>query len=171
MASDEHLRNALDAIRIEDQLELLSGVVGGSSASISIADASDESLPLVYVNEAFEILSGYTRAEVLGQNCRFLSAEPPGSPERVRLREAIAARYPGVFELRNKRADGVVFWNRLSLYPIDLSSGRSYLVATQEDISAEREAQEDRDSARGQLLSALAGTREGFLLLDKYGVV
>ncbi|MEM1161729.1 MAG: PAS domain S-box protein [Pseudomonadota bacterium] len=171
MASDDHLHAALSAIRAEDQLALLAGVIGGSSASISIADSSDPALPLVYVNEAFEILSGYTRSDVLGQNCRFLSAERPDSAERSRLREAIADRRPGVFELRNKRKDGVIFWNRLSLYPVSLPGGRSYLVATQEDISAEREAQIDRDSARGQLLSALAGTREGFLLLDKYGVV
>ncbi|MEO1495016.1 MAG: PAS domain S-box protein [Pseudomonadota bacterium] len=146
--------------------------MGGSSASISIADTADPALPLVYVNEAFEILSGYSRSQVLGENCRFLSAEDPDSPERVRLREAVATRQPGVFELRNQRADGSIFWNRLSLYPVDIAeTGNSYLVATQEDITGTREAQEDRDEARAQLLSALAGTREGFLLLDKNGIV
>ncbi|MEM9139453.1 MAG: PAS domain-containing protein, partial [Pseudomonadota bacterium] len=163
---------ALRSIRLSERNSLLAEVIDGSSASISIADAGDPSLPLIYVNEAFEIMSGYKREEVLGINCRFLSIEPPNSPERTRLRTAIRDRVPGVFELRNKRADGVEFWNRLTLYPVQVGrERRPYLVATQEDITRTREAQTERDAARGQLMSALAGTREGFLLLDEDGVV
>lgn len=163
---------ALRSIRLSERNMLLAEVIDGSSASISIADASDPSMPLIYVNEAFELMSGYSRNQVLGANCRLLSVEPPDSPERARLRAAIRDRVPGVFELRNKRADGVEFWNRLTLYPVQVGREKHpYLVATQEDITRTREAQAERDTARTQLMSALAGTREGFLLLDEDGVI
>lgn len=163
---------ALRSIRLSDRNMLLAEVIDGSSASITIADAGDPGLPLIYVNEAFEIMSGYSRDEVLGTNCRFLSIEPPESAERARLRQAIADGDPGVFELRNRRADGVEFWNRLTLYPVRVGRDRRpYLVATQEDITNTREAQTERDAARTQLMSALAGTREGFLLLDASGII
>ncbi|MEM7058755.1 MAG: PAS domain S-box protein [Pseudomonadota bacterium] len=163
---------ALRSIRLFERNSLLAEVIDGSSASISIADAGDPALPLIYVNEAFEIMSGYSRADALGTNCRFLSVEPPNSQERTRLRQAVKDQVPGVFEVRNKRADGVEFWNRLTLYPVQVGRDkRPYLVATQEDITHTREAQAERDAARTQLMSALAGTREGFLLLDEQGII
>lgn len=39
---------------------------------ITISDPDREDNPLIYVNDAFERLTGYSRAAVLGRNCRFL---------------------------------------------------------------------------------------------------
>ncbi|MEM7742786.1 MAG: PAS domain-containing protein [Pseudomonadota bacterium] len=163
---------AIRSIQLAEQNVLLAEVISGSSVSISIADAADPKLPLIFVNDAFEILSGYARADVLHQNCRFLSAEEATSPERVRLREAVRNRQAGQFELRNRRADGEEFWNRLTLYPVSVGREQHpYLVATQEDITLARQIQEDRDAIRGDLMSALAGTREGFLIVDGTGAI
>ena len=151
---------------------LLAAVIEGASASVAIADATDPLTPLIYVNQAFLDLSGFRREDVLGHNCRLLSAEPPDSPERTRLRKAVAERGSGTFELRNRKRDGTEFWNRLTLYPIAGEKGDAqYLVATQVDISAERAAADERDAAQQRLIGALSSTSEGFLLLDMYGRV
>ncbi|MEM9045884.1 MAG: PAS domain-containing protein [Pseudomonadota bacterium] len=161
---------ALATLALSKRNALLAGVIEGASASVAIADATDPAMPLVYVNQAFLDLSGYDREEVLGANCRFLSVEPPDSVERVRLRETVADRSFGTFNLRNRRKDGSEFWNRLTLYPIAGEDGDvRMMVATQVDITAERAAEEERDAARNRLVGALSSTSEGFLLLNAHG--
>ncbi|MEO1472192.1 MAG: PAS domain S-box protein, partial [Pseudomonadota bacterium] len=163
---------ALRTLALSERNRLLAGVIDGSSASVAIADARDPALPLVYVNDAFTALSGYPREEVLGRNCRFLSDEPSDSPERARLRQAVATRQGGTFILRNSRRDGVPFWNRLTLYPLKGADGTvEHLVATQVDATVEREAEAARDEAQARLVGALSAAPEGFLLLDAHGCV
>ena len=126
------LRNA----RIATENELLAATIAGSSSGIAISDARHPDNPLVYVNKAFETLSGYTASEVLGQNCRFLSVESPDSQERARLREAIKSSTAGKFLLHNRRKTGELFWNELTLYPVYDSQGQiKNLVATQSDVT------------------------------------
>ncbi|WP_420863134.1 PAS domain S-box protein [Algirhabdus cladophorae] len=151
--------------KLTDQNALLAKVLDRSSASFSIADADDPECRLIYVNEAFETLTGYTKADVLGQNCRFLSAEDPKSEVRGKIRATIKDRVAGEFEVLNKRKDGVLFWNNLSIFPVD-AGNKSYLVATQWDLTSRVEAEQDRDLARKQLVSALGSVKEGIVLLD-----
>lgn len=163
---------ALLAKRLTERNVLLAEVIDGSSTSFAIADADDPRRPLIYVNEAFEILTGYKSHEVIGQNCRFLTTEDPDSHERARLREAVLQCAPGQFELRNRREDGDAFWNRLTLYPVVAGEERhKYLVATQEDITLERQAYQERYLAESQLRSALSSTLEGVLLLSPGGEI
>lgn len=161
---------ALATLELSRRNAFLAGVIDKSAVSVSVADMRTEGMPLIYVNDAFTSLTGYSREETLGQNCRFLSAEPRESPVRTALREAVASASVGEFELRNRRRNGEVFWNRLSLYPIDGEDGLPrFLVATQVDISAEKNAEADRETASRRLRSALSTTSEGFLLLTPEG--
>ncbi len=161
---------ALSAQAMAERNALLAAVIDGSAASIAIADAGDPAMPLVYVNPAFERLTGYRAEDAVGANCRFLSDEPADSPERRRLRTAVAERSHGRFELRNRRADGSVFWNQLSLYPVIGGDGAArFLVATQIDVSDRRAVETERDAARRRLEVALSSTSQGFLLIDAEG--
>ncbi|MEM9063445.1 MAG: PAS domain-containing protein [Pseudomonadota bacterium] len=163
---------ALLAKKLNERNALLAEVIEGSSTSFAIADADDERRPLIYVNQAFEVLSGYSEDEVLGENCRFLSIEESDSDERSRLREAVQDRTPGQFELRNRRKDGEEFWNRLTLYPVSVGQDQHrYLVATQEDMTLQRQVHRERDLAESQLRSALSSTLEGVLLLGPSGEI
>ena len=70
----------LDKLALADRQALLAAVIEGSTASITIADAVHPEVPLIYVNPAFEALTGYGRTEVLARNCRLLAADPPTPP-------------------------------------------------------------------------------------------
>jgi PAS domain S-box-containing protein len=117
-------------------------VVGCRDAILPMA-ISDPTLPdnpIVYVNPAFELLTGYTRDEVLGRNCRFLQGPMTDEAQVARLREAIGAREKVSVDLLNHRKDGAPFWNRLLITPVSDSNGRlRYFFASQHDVTVERE--------------------------------
>ena len=158
--------------KIAGENKLLAAAIHGSSSGFAIADATVDERPLIYVNEAFEQISGYKAAEVLGQNCRFLSAEPEDSIERVRLRRAVAQNAPGQFLLRNQKKDGTLFWNELTLFPVEDDTGEIVsLVATQHDVTPRVEAAAERDRTRAQMARALTATEDAYLVLEDGQIV
>lgn len=81
--------------------------------------------PLVYVNEAYERITGYSPLKALGRNCRYLQGEE-SSPEVVQsMREAIDAERPVSVELINYRKNGEPFWNRVELTPLCNKAGET----------------------------------------------
>ncbi|AHM03618.1 hypothetical protein roselon_01227 [Roseibacterium elongatum DSM 19469] len=159
---------ALQNREVAAEKDLLAATISGSSSGFAIADATDPNRPLVYVNAAFERISGYSAAESLGRNCRFLNAEPEGAPERVRLGRAVAEATGGTFLLRNRRKSGELFWNELTLFPVRDTAGTvRNLVATQSDVSDRVAAAAERDQANDRMRRALAATEDAFLLLDR----
>ncbi len=158
--------------KIAGENKLLAAAIHGSSSGFAIADATVDERPLIYVNEAFEHISGYTSDEVLGENCRFLSAEADESEERVRLRHAVAENAPGQFLLRNRKKDGTLFWNELTLFPVENEAGQVVsLVATQNDVTPRIEAAAERDRTRAQMARALTATEDAYLVLEDGQIV
>lgn len=163
---------ALRNLELLSQNTLLAAVIDGSSSGFAIADAKDPELPLVFVNQAFETLTGYGAEEVLGQNCRFLTAEPNDSPERQRLRRVIKNRETGRFLLRNRKKSGEYFWNDLTLFPVYGPDGEvSQIVATQTDATDRVTAEEQTQMARARLQDALDHTKDAYLLILKDGTI
>lgn len=163
---------ALKNQELADENELLAATISGSSSGFAISDATQEDQPLIYVNKAFETLSGYSAAEVIGHNCRFLTAEGPDAPERIRLSKAVAEKTGGTFLLRNRRKSGELFWNELALYPVRRESGVARnLVATQTDVTERVVAAEERDLVRARMERALAATEDAYLVLETDGSV
>jgi len=109
---------------------------------IAITDPGREDNPLVYVNDEFERLTGYERAEVLGRNCRFLQGEATDPDAVARLRTAIEAERPVTVELANYRADGERFWNEVTVAPLrDESGAVTNFVGFQSDVTDRKEAE------------------------------
>ena len=116
------------------------------SDGITIARVSGGHAPLLYVNTAFERLTGYGTQDALGNDCRYLQGNERDQPEVARIRQAIAAAEPLDVTLRNYRKDGSAFWNRLSLRPIAIGGELLYLGILR-DVSAIREAEIALDRA------------------------
>ena len=85
--------------------------------SAVITDAHKPDNPIIFATQAFFDLTGYTRAEVYGRNCRLLQG-PGTDPETVRhIREAIEGCRPITIDILNFCKDGRPFWNRLRIRP------------------------------------------------------
>jgi PAS domain S-box-containing protein len=136
----------------EQTIQLHQRAMDSSSCGITIADASLPDIPLIYINRSFEIITGYSAAETLGRNCRFLQREDRYQPEIARLRQALARGQDCMVTLRNYRRDGSLFWNELMISPI-LNDDRqlTHFVGIQTDITERRKAQEALESALAEL--------------------
>ena len=106
--------------------------------SVAIADAKHADLPLIYVNAAFEALTGYHAEEILGRNCRFLQGADTDQAELQVLRRALREHKPMRMTLRNYRKDGESFWNELSINPLFDEDGELlYFMAVARDATRE----------------------------------
>lgn len=103
---------------------------------VTIVDITQASQPLIFVNPAFERLSGYSAEEVLGRNCRFLQGSDDQPQERRAIREAINEHREVRVLLRNYKKDGTLFHNELFLAPVRDTHGQvSHFVGIQNDVS------------------------------------
>jgi HTH-type transcriptional regulator, bacterioopsin transcriptional activator and related proteins len=116
--------------------------INEAPVGITISDPNREDNPLVYINEAYEEITGYSEAEAVGRNCRFLQGDD-SDPEAVgEMREAIADQRPVTVELKNYRKDGTEFWNEVTIAPVRDETGTvTHYVGFQNDVSARKEAE------------------------------
>ncbi|EME71287.1 Signal transduction histidine kinase [Paramagnetospirillum caucaseum] len=127
--------------RDEARLRLSDMVLSNVSNGVTIAEVGARDLPLIYVNPAFERITGYTAQSALGRNARFLHEFDPAQEGLDEVRAALAEGKPVSVVLRNQRADGTLFWNQLSLSPVHGANGQvSHWVGVQRDITQQEEA-------------------------------
>lgn len=120
----------------DEQLRLLRRVVESVPSGITVADALQPDLPLVYVNPGFERMTGYRAEEVLGRNCRFLHSSEPGQPALNEVRAALRDASEIRVLLRNFRKDGHSFLNNFLLSPVRDSQGEvTHYVGIQDDVT------------------------------------
>jgi PAS domain S-box-containing protein len=93
------------------------------NAGVVISDARAPDMPIVFVNAMFEHMSGYTSAEILGRNCRFLQGSDKDQPGIADIGNAIKAQTNGFATLRNYRKDGSLFVNQLFISPVRDGAG------------------------------------------------
>jgi diguanylate cyclase (GGDEF)-like protein/PAS domain S-box-containing protein len=126
--------------RQQEALRLRERALHAASNGIVITRCDGDDNPIEYVNPAFEHITGYSAAEVVGRDSRLMAAPGLDQAQRAVLHEAVAARRPCSVVLRNQRKDGRVFWNQLSVTPVGDGGGRvTHFIGILEDITALRE--------------------------------
>ncbi len=105
-----------------------------------ITDPRQEDNPIVFVNDAFCQLTGYSREESIGRNCRFLQGPQTDRAAVAEIRAAVEEERDLSIELLNYRRDGSTFWNALYLSPVSKADGElQFFFASQLDVSEARE--------------------------------
>ncbi len=103
--------------------DLLVRAVGEASEGVIIADAQQQDIPLIYVNEGFERLTGYTSDEVIGRNYQILFGIDTDQPEIVTIRAAVSRGEGCVVTLRNYHKNGSMFWGELKISALHNAQG------------------------------------------------
>ncbi|WP_277984456.1 PAS domain-containing protein [Sphingomonas faeni] len=112
--------------------------------------------PVVFANNAFCRLSGYTREEILGRNCRFLQGPATDPATVAKIRDAVRRVESIEIDIRNQRKDGELFWNRLLMAPVyDTEGVLAYFFASQVDVTIERERLHGLEVSNASLMAEL----------------
>jgi PAS domain S-box-containing protein len=152
----------------ETMLDLKDRALDVAAEGITIADAHLPDMPLIYINEGFERLTGYSAEATLGHNCRFLQG-PDTDPEAAQeIRGAIRREQrPCLVEILNYRRDGTTFWNRLSITPVRDSTGTvTHFIGVQSDVTKRRRAEDELAEANRHMrddLDAAARVQQSLL--------
>ncbi|HEV2673793.1 MAG TPA: PAS domain-containing protein [Aliidongia sp.] len=147
-----------------DRLRSMGGplfdAIAQSGMAVVVSGPFVQDCPIVYVNDAFRRLTGYTADEAIGRNCRFLQGADTDPDAVARIRQALETGTEISVDLLNRRKDGTPFWNRLHVAPVrDADDVVQFFLSTQVDISSERAA----DTVREQLSASrreLAGLQD-----------
>lgn len=155
-------RDITERRQLEQKRRLQERIMQSLDDGILVADATRPDMPIEYVNERAERITGYPRSEFIGRNCRFLQGLGT-DPEAVkRLREGIARAQTVTTEILNYRKDGSTFLNLVTLSPMFDEQGKLIkFIGVQRDITAlhEREQQmviAQRVKAVGELAGGIA---------------
>jgi PAS domain S-box-containing protein len=155
-------RGVVQVPGLDDRGSVFLAAVRMTRMPMIVTDPRQPDNPIVFANEAFQQLTGYTEAEVLGRNCRFLQGARTDREAVREIREAIADQRPVQAELLNYRRDGSVFWNALFVGPIfDTDDRLLYFFASQLDVTRRRASEDayrqaQKMEAIGQLTAGLA---------------
>ncbi|WP_229125069.1 hybrid sensor histidine kinase/response regulator [Halapricum desulfuricans] len=127
----------------QDELYRLRQAIDKAHIPLTMTDPAKDDNPMVYINEAFTDLTGYSEAELLGENCRLLQG-PDSDPETVAdLRAAIDNEEQTTVELRNYRKDGTMFWSQITVTPVyDTDGDLIRWLGTQRDITERKEREQ-----------------------------
>jgi len=118
------------------QLRLYYNAIEATNTGMTITDPNREGMPIIFCNRAFMKLTGYSKKETVGKNCRFLQGDDQDQEGRKTIRNAIEKGKGCTTLLRNYRKDGSMFWNELKISPIKNSTGEvEYFVGIQNDIT------------------------------------
>ncbi len=158
--------NISEERRTQARMRLLSAGIEQSPVSIVITDARGV---IEYVNPHFCETSGYAPHEVIGQTPRLLTSAQTSEEVWQSLWQTLAGGHEWVGELRNRRKDGSLLWERMRIIPLRSEKGEfTHTMSIAIDITlrkelAERERQQQalllhhaRLAAMGEMAAALA---------------
>ncbi|RZA23526.1 MAG: PAS domain-containing protein [Proteobacteria bacterium] len=138
----------------EERLRLLESVVVHANDTVIITEARpiDEPGPrILYVNEAFTQMTGYSAEEAVGRSPRFLQGRETEREPLDRLREGLANYHPITVEIQNYRKDKTLFWVEMSIVPVaDENGEHSHLISIQRDITQRRLTQQILQDAKNE---------------------
>ncbi|RFF29478.1 EAL domain-containing protein [Wenzhouxiangella sediminis] len=148
----ESLHQAAEAsLKSAEEFNRLSRrAIEASPNGVMITAATPEA-PIIYVNAAFERITGFSREEAMGRNPRFLYGEDRDQRGLSAIRSAIRNQREGEAVIRYYRKDGTLFWNELTLAPVlDEEGVVTHFVSIINDITERKQYEEQLEKQYSQ---------------------
>ncbi len=154
----------------EQHLQLLESVVTNTKDAVLITDAEpcDKLGPrILYVNDAFTKITGYTPEEVIGKTPRILQGPKSDKSELKRLGEAIRKWKPCEITTINYKKNGEEFWVNFSVTPVANEKGwYTHWIAIERDVTAQKKQEKELYITTLRLFDTLESIQDGFYTMD-----
>ncbi len=141
----------------EERLRLLESVIVNTNDAILITEANPSLFPgpkIMYVNEAFTKLTGYTFEEVVGKTPRILQNSNTNRQELDRMKDAIIKWETCEITVLNQKKNGEEFWNNIHIIPVANEKGWfTHWVAIQRDVTKHIESDREREHFLEELIA------------------
>ncbi|MDP9128122.1 MAG: ATP-binding protein, partial [Pseudomonadota bacterium] len=132
--------------KAEEKLRSYEAIIKYSDDAILITtpDLDEPGPQILYVNDAFTKITGFTAADAIGKTPRMLQGEKTDRQSLDRLRQALHNNTPFVDEFINYHKFGGEYWLSISVFPIPDADGKTkYFAAIERDIT-EMKAKEEK---------------------------
>jgi len=117
-------------------IEYVSELLNQAHLGISITDPNQKDNPMIYANDYFYTMLGYSEDEIIGKNCRFLQGSDREEEVVAEIRHAIKEGKAISRVLKNYKKDGTAFYNQLTISPIyDDENRLKFFLGVQRDVT------------------------------------
>jgi PAS domain S-box-containing protein len=166
------VRDTTDAKWAEQELLLRDRALASSADGVVIVSMTLPNQPMIYVNRAFEQISGYEVHELLGLNCRLLQRDDLDQPGIEVMRRTIQEGGACQVVVRNYRKNGELFYNDLAISPVLGPDGSlTHYVGVATDITDRISAEQVLQLRTERLNAVFDLSPDGFVVLDRRGEV
>ncbi len=156
----------------ENQLQLMRLALNSCSNGVIITELANTDYAIIYVNDAFLRITGYSSEDVLGKNCRILQKQDRNQPKIENLRIALNENKEGYAVLRNYRKNGELFWNEIYIAPIkDKHGTTTHFVGIQNDVTARYEMEMLLIKNEIKMKAIFDNVSDGIIITDKAGEI
>jgi PAS domain S-box-containing protein len=160
-------RDITERKKAEESLDLRNRAIAGATNGIIITEHRPPDNPIIYVNPAFERITGYCSSEVLGKDCRFLQGPEQQQPALKQVRQTIQKERDCRVVVRNYRKDGSLFWNELSISPVRDEQGKlTHFIGVISDITERKRAEEALQESKERYHALVENIELGITLVD-----
>ena len=145
--------------KVEEQIRKLSHAIEQSSSTVLITDTEGN---IEYANPRFTQLTGYSLEEAIGKTPRILKSGKTSPEIYKELWKTIISGNEWVGEFCNRKKNGKLFWEYVSISPVKNSEGViTNFIAVKDDITEQKQKdrlflQQTRQAQMGEMLSMIA---------------
>ena len=155
--------------RAEEQLNLQSAALDAAANAIVITDHEGT---IVWVNQAFTTLTGYTREEVLGKNPRLLKSGEQSETYYAKLWSTISSGKVWQGEIVNRRKDGTTYTEEMTITPVTRDVGNPaspHFVAIKQDVTKRKRSEEMLQNSENKYRVLFEDSADANWLMDEKG--
>ena len=145
------VRDARDKQRADETMQMLMQAIQSTNQGVVITNPRKPNMPIIFANEAFLKLSGRTQDEVIGTDGTAIVQPEQNTESFDRVRQAYEESGSFEGEAQLTRKDGRIYWAYLHIAPVRAGDRVLYYVATIEDYTQRREAQQALEANNAEL--------------------
>jgi PAS domain S-box-containing protein len=131
----------------EHRLKLLESVITNTSDAVIITEVDsidDTDQKIIYINDAFTKMTGYTREEMIGKKPKLLQGAKTSRAELNRLKKSIQKSEACEIEIVNYKKNGEAFWNNIAISPVaDFTGYYTHWIAIERDITERKKKDQE----------------------------